>query len=224
MSDPTTIDVEVAPTPIIEIDVSVDQPLIALEAFEIAQPGPKGDKGERGERGDKGDTVVGPRGPQGERGIQGEQGDKGDKGDTVIGPRGPQGNQGIQGERGLAGTPATSFGLQYVAGELISALRAVRIAPGGRVLLARPDELEGRLPLGISMQAAELDAPLIVQEHGELYDAGWDWTPGHWVLVSDEGRLTQQQPVDQAWLVQIGYALSPTTVLLRICDPMLLAQ
>lgn len=68
--------------------------------------GPQGPQGERGLQGEPG-----PVGPQGERGPQGEMGEpgpKGDKGDQGLqgepGPRGDQGERGPKGETGSQGS------------------------------------------------------------------------------------------------------------------------
>ena len=85
--------------------------------------GPKGDQGERGIQGPEGPRgeqgPVGPkgdtgeRGPQGDIGPRGEQGPKGDPG--VEGPRGFTGEQGLQGIRGEQG-PVGPMGPQGPTG------------------------------------------------------------------------------------------------------------
>lgn len=64
--------------------------------------------------------VVGPQGPQGERGPQGEQGVPGERGPQGIqgiqGETGPQGPQGVQGERGETGIQGPQ-GIQGERGE-----------------------------------------------------------------------------------------------------------
>lgn len=62
----------------------------------IINRGPRGLQGEQGIQGEKGD--------KGDQGIQGEKGEKGDKGDQGIqGEKGDQGIQGVQGEKGDKG-------------------------------------------------------------------------------------------------------------------------
>ena len=72
----------------------------------VGPQGPQGEKGAQGPQGDRGTQgpqgFQGPQGPQGERGIDGTQGPQGDIGEQ--GPQGFQGPQGPQGERGIDGT------------------------------------------------------------------------------------------------------------------------
>lgn len=64
--------------------------------------------GPQGPQGEKGD--VGPRGPQGEIGPQGERGPQGIQG--IQGKRGPQGYQGVRGEKGEPGTSGVAVSVK----------------------------------------------------------------------------------------------------------------
>lgn len=90
--------------------------------------GPQGPQGERGlqglqgvqgERGPQGlQGIQGETGPQGEQGVQGPPGDPGAKGDT--GATGPQGERGPQGPQGIQGIqgPKGDTGAQGPAGSV----------------------------------------------------------------------------------------------------------
>lgn len=79
------------------------------ETVNIMGPqGPQGEKGDTGAQGPKGDTgAQGPIGPKGEKGDTGETGAQGPKGEQGIqgdtGPQGPQGEKGDTGPQGLQG-------------------------------------------------------------------------------------------------------------------------
>lgn len=63
--------------------------------------GPMGPQGERGLQGPAGESIVGPQGLQGEKGLQGAPGERGV--DGAIGPKGDTGERGPQGEKGADG-------------------------------------------------------------------------------------------------------------------------
>lgn len=109
---------------------------------------------------------------------------------------------------------------RYLAGELVSALRAVRYDPAtGRVVYARPPELHAMAPLGVSVTAATVGQYLTVRSRGELSDSSWTWTPGEWVLLGLEGALTQAPSNVVPWVVPIGIAISPVTLIVNIGQP-----
>ncbi len=83
-------------------------------------PGPRGEQGEQGIQGPRGPQGV--RGAQGEMGVQGEQGVKGEQG--IQGPRGPQGEPGVQGPQGPQGEPGVQ-GPQGPSGIRISEAQEV---------------------------------------------------------------------------------------------------
>lgn len=112
---------------------------------------------------------------------------------------------------------AKPFLSRYVAGEAVSALRAVRYdATTGRVVYARPPELEARLPLGITVTGVLAGEEVTVRSGGELTDGSWSWTAGEPILLGATGVLTQSQPALQAYLVVLGVAMTPTTIVINI--------
>lgn len=76
--------------------------------------GPMGPQGERGMQGPAGESVVGPQGPQGEKGLQGAPGERG--GDGAIGPKGDTGERGEKGAEGPQG-PQGVMGSQGEPGQ-----------------------------------------------------------------------------------------------------------
>ena len=123
-----------------------------------------------------------------------------------------------------AGWANVDPGESYTAGEAISALHVVRTAGSGRVVYARPPEVEALTPLGVSMQSGASGARITVARDGvEVVDGSWRWTPGKLVLLGPTGTLTQTQPVGAPYLVAIGRATTSYALVVRIGQPIKLA-
>ena len=127
-----------------------------------------------------------------------------------------QGGQGPPGPPGVPG-PAGGSALQRVAGETLSALRAVYELDGEVFVLDSGDADHIDLLLGITLTAAAAGDPVTVQRSGVIDDAGWSWTPGR-VWLGVDGRLTQTPPAN-GFDVLIGSAVSATRITLNLSDP-----
>lgn len=92
-------------------------PAAVAAACDDSCVGPKGQQGERGLQGERGPQgLQGPQGPQGAAGPQGPQGVQGISGlSGAIGPQGPAGQIGPQGPQGAVG-PQGPQGVQGPAG------------------------------------------------------------------------------------------------------------
>lgn len=73
---------------------------------------------------------------------------------------------------------------------------------------------------GITQGAASNGASVVVQTTGELVEPSWNWSNGP-VYLASNGLLTQAPPSSGA-LVEVGTALSPTKLLIRIQSPIYL--
>lgn len=129
---------------------------------------------------------------------------------VTVGEQGPPGRQGIPG-------PAGGSSLQRLAGESLSALRAVYELDGHVCLLDYRDTDHIDLLLGITLTAAPAGEPVNVQRSGVIDDASWSWAPGR-VWLGIDGRLTQAPPAD-GFDVLIGAAMSTTRITLNLTDP-----
>ena len=109
----------------------------------------------------------------------------------------------------------------YIADEAISALRVVRVSTAGHVVYARHPEIESRAPVGITVTAAISGGRVNVATSGEITDPLWSWTAGDPVLLGPLGTLTQTPTT--GFLVQVAEAINATTIVVRICPPILLA-
>lgn len=125
--------------------------------------------------------------------------------------------RGIPGPTGPPGPDGGNV-LQRAAGETLSALRAVYELDGAVRPLDAGDADHIDLLLGITITAAAAGQPINVQRAGSISDAAWSWTPGSRVHLGANGALTQSPPVD-GFDVLIGTAVSPTSLLLNLQEP-----
>lgn len=127
---------------------------------------------------------------------------------------GEQGPPGVPGPIGPSGGSAVTRSSATV----VSALRVVYELPGGTVAPADYDDpVHVEALLGVTLTAAGVGQPVDVQGSGVLEDAGWSWTPGP-LWLGAAGVIVQVPPVDGA-LVQLGSAVGPTRVILRLEAP-----
>lgn len=130
--------------------------------------------------------------------------------------KGPQGEEGPPGPPGPAGGNA----VQVQAVGTIGGSRVVRSVPGGVGYASSANPLHGDDVLGITLQAGT-DEPINVQVAGEVTEPSWDWAPQEPVFLSIDGLMTQVPPEDptDAFILVIGFATSPTSIMLRIEPP-----
>lgn len=129
---------------------------------------------------------------------------------VTVGEQGPAGRQGIPG-------PAGGSAFERIAGQIISALRAVYELDGQVFYLDYRDAAHINLLLGITLTAAHALDPVNVQGSGVLDDDSWNWAPGP-VWLGPAGTITQTPPAD-GYDVLIGAAMSATRLTLNIQDP-----
>ncbi len=123
----------------------------------------------------------------------------------------------VFGLRGMQGPPGNAEDIQCVAGEELSALRAVYELNGAVYLLDWRDASHIDLLLGVTVTSADAGGHVSVKRTGFLVDAAWAWTPGR-VYLGANGSLTQTPPAD-GFDVLIGVAVSATRLLLDLQDP-----
>lgn len=134
---------------------------------------------------------------------------------TMVLAAGEQGPQGIQGVPGAAGGQI----VQRIAGIPLSAHRAVYQADSdNRIRYASYTDDTVAEVLGITTSAAGSAGALVnVQLSGELFEPSFNFQPGPVFLASD-GLLTQF-PASSIAVLQIGVAITPQTLLIRIQQP-----
>ena len=104
-----------------------------------------------------------------------------------------------------------------MAGETVSALRAVYELDGVIFVLDYRDSDHIDQILGVSLTAATTGEPVNVQRSGAMDDANWAWVLGR-VWLGADGVLTQSPPAD-GFDVLIGCAVSATRITLNISEP-----
>lgn len=99
---------------------------------------------------------------------------------------------------------------------MLSALRCVTTNNLGQAIYADPDTLGTAAVLGITIDAG---TTVQAQYDGMMTDAGWTWVQGL-IWCGANGVLTQTPPVTGA-LVQVARAITATTILVNIENPII---
>lgn len=139
---------------------------------------------------------------------------------TVIGVplQGPPGPQGPAGPTG----PSGGAGFDRVADVTLGGHRCVRATSASGVDYADPGTPAHRdSVLGITANAAVAGDPVDVIVSGPMSDGSWAWTPGQPIYAGPSGALTQTPPV-AGWLRVLGFASSPTSIVVQLLPPIVL--
>jgi len=123
-------------------------------------------------------------------------------------PQGPQGDQGPQGPQGLPG------GNNYFNAVALTDLNypAVVAVDNGVAHYADPTNNADMVSLlAVTTQAAAASAQIILASVWAHTEPMWNWVPGRIYLALTGGGLTQN-PGDAGAILEVGRALSPTTV------------
>lgn len=121
----------------------------------------------------------------------------------------------ITGEQGPPGDSYLTF--VKMAGEVISGHRMVALDNAGLVVYS-----SGVYPVGLSLNAALLAGSVTIQSAGKVEEPSWDFTPGLPIYQTGRGYLTQQIPSLDGFILEVGKALSKTSVLIEIKMPIIL--
>lgn len=104
---------------------------------------------------------------------------------------------------------------KIVAGENVSAYRALILGSGGKVWLADNATLSDRdRVIGINKTATSINDMTEVSVSGTVTNPAWNFTPGP-VFVGTAGVLTQTEP-SSGYVVKMGIAVTATKVLIDI--------
>lgn len=141
--------------------------------------------------------------------------------EIVGGPAGPPGPTGQTGGNGADGAGANAT--IYAAGEPLSGQRVVIIGDDGLLYYAdRSDLTHFNRVLGITTQAViEGDKP-IVRTGGTMTEVTWNWDLTKFLYLSTNGYLTQSAP-SSGFLLQMGWPISATLIIVDIKEPMIRA-
>lgn len=129
---------------------------------------------------------------------------------VAIGPPGP------------AGSPAGPA--SYEAGEAISGHTAVSVDDSGLIAATDPaDPSSVHRCIGITIGAVASGDTTDVSTIGAVDEGSWAWMPGVPVWVGVGGTLTQSVPIAPALMLEIGVALTATSLFVRTRSPLALA-
>lgn len=128
------------------------------------------------------------------------------------------------GVRGPPGPPGPVAGaLVKIASEALGGHRVVRSTSGVGVGYASADNpLHGDDVLGITQGAALLGGEVTITALDEITEPSWSWVPGEPLFLGLNGLPTQVVPEpggDAEFSLVLGYAVSPTTIRVRIESP-----
>lgn len=98
-----------------------------------------------------------------------------------------------------------------LAGEPLSALRAVRLLPDLRAVACEPADAASLA--GLAVTAAAAGAAVSIRTAGVVRDASWSWTPGLPLFLAPGGALTHTPP-GSGPLRQVAIAQAADAVLL----------
>jgi hypothetical protein len=177
------------------------------------EPGPRGLDGRDGNDGPQGER--GPKGPKGDKGATGEQGPRGFTG--------PPGMPGAQGPPGSGSGSADQITLQKIAGETISAIKAVFASSDTEIKLSDNSDALRQYCIGITKTGGNLGDTLDIVTDGILQDASlaaFNINEPVWVGLS--GALTQT-PNSVGVLIEVGYYLGQNKIEVEIKRPIILA-
>lgn len=137
---------------------------------------------------------------------------------VVLVTEGRQGPPGRPGEPGQAGVSYVTF----LASGAIGGHRAVRAMFARHAQYAHHNDVAGASSiLGITLHAAEAEAPINVAASGEIFEPSWAWVVDAPIFVGVAGVLTQTPP-PTGFLLVVGVATSPTSMLVSIKQPIIL--
>lgn len=118
----------------------------------------------------------------------------------------------LPGEEGPPG-PAGGATTTLIAGAALSGHRLVTKQADGTAVYADQSTV-GAKPLWLTLTAASIGAELTVQSAGVVDEPSWAWSVGPLYLGAN-GVLTQTLPTAPAYLVEVGYATSATSIVLE---------
>ena len=138
---------------------------------------------------------------------------------TVIETAGAQGPSGPQGPAGPAGGEA-----YYTAATALGGQRAVCLQSDGLHYADAATAGHVGLVAGITPGAVEAGALTSIVCFSEMTEPSWNWTPEQPVFVGLNGVLTQTLPDTAVFSQVVGVATSPTSIFVRLREPLILGD
>lgn len=123
---------------------------------------------------------------------------------------------GMQGPPGEDGTTGGAMIVEKVAGETLGGHRMVRIVDGEAKYADATVEAHGNDVFGLTTQASGLGDMVQIVTFGEVTEPSWNWTPEEAVFLGVNGLLTQTPTPGAEFDLVVGFALTPTTLMIDI--------
>lgn len=128
------------------------------------------------------------------------------------------GTPGIMGKPGPDGAPGSAPDVSFPAGATVLAMYVVRASGGNLYPVDTSVSTHAEQVVGVALQSTStVGASVSVRLGGSVNDPGWSFSEGP-VFCAASGALTQSPPTT-GWLLQVGVALSATTVNINIEQP-----
>lgn len=144
--------------------------------------------------------------------------------DLLLSPiyRGSPGPKGDPGDAGAGAGPIQT--LTAVAAGALGGHRVVGPTTAGTYsYVDNATLLDALRTVGVTTGAASTGAAFNVMTEGPVTEPSWAWTPNAPIYVGTNGTLTQAAPTSPAkFVLQIGFALTATTMFVRRRDPIYL--
>lgn len=102
--------------------------------------------------------------------------------------------RGVQGAQGVAGISGTTLEISGVAGEGLSALRAVGLFDTGYMYVSSNNILHRNVGVGITKTGVILGDTVTIVTGGILSDVSWNWDTTKPIYLGNNGILTQTEP------------------------------
>lgn len=118
----------------------------------------------------------------------------------------------------LANTPILTF----IAGQTLSGHRVVKANGSGHAVYADNTVIgDSQLLLGMTLGAAVIGNSVTIAQSGNIVEPSWSWAPGQPVFLGATGAITQTPP-SVGFLVTVGVAMTPTSMLMSLKQPIVL--
>lgn len=132
-----------------------------------------------------------------------------------IGRAGPKGETGPAGLPGAPGGDPGLVTLDGTAGENLSGHRAVYLSQGSFFYADKDSEEKMMSVAGVTTGAVLSGGNIQAISLGVISEPSWTWTYPAPVFIGNNGQLVQARPT-VGFLVQIGSAFSPDSILVKI--------
>ena len=130
---------------------------------------------------------------------------------SMVGPQGPPGE------------PGDLIATDHLAGEALGGNRGVIVGNDNKIYYADQSNLTHfNRVLGITTGAAVQDDPASVRVGGIMAEPSWTWDLDKFIYLGINGLLTQTPP-GTGFLLEMGWPINPTSMMVDIKLPLFLA-